>query len=248
MAEQLAAALIGVVVVIAIWLVLGVGLGLDWALHVSDGADGRPSTSKFQFFLWTAVIVWGYSAIATGRWIDGASPGEIDMPTNLFILMGLGAGTALGAKLVTVSRGGRTPLTDPSARTYRSLVADDDGNPALEKIQVLAWTFVAVGVFIVSVWEILGASGPPSSLPNVDDALLVLLGIGQVAYVGVKALPRPAAPPVAPVAPTAAAALTAPVAPTAAEAPTAAAMPPATPTPAAPTGGDSPKPPVRDSL
>ena len=230
-AEQIAAALIGVVVVIAVWLAFGVGLGLDWPLRVSDGADGRPSTSKFQFFLWTAVIVWGYSAVATGRWIGDASPGEIGMPTNLFILMGLGAGTALGAKLVTVSRGGRAALADPTARTYRSLVADDDGNPALEKIQVLAWTFVAVGVFVVSVWQILGASGPPSSLPNVDDALLVLLGIGQVAYVGVKALPRPAGPPV-----------------DAAAAPSAAAAPPPAPTPAAPAGGGSPKPPVRDSL
>jgi len=230
-AEQLAAALIGVVVVIAVWLAFGVGLGLDWPLRVSDGADGRPSTSKFQFFLWTAVIVWGYSAVATGRWIDGASPGEIGMPTNLFILMGLGAGTALGAKLVTVSRGGRAALADSTARTYRSLVADDDGNPALEKIQVLAWTFVAVGVFVLSVWQILGASGPSSSLPNVDDALLVLLGIGQVAYVGVKALPRPAGPPVA-----------------AAAAPSAAAAPPPAPTPAAPAGGGPPKPPVRDSL
>ena len=193
-AEQLGAALVGVGVVVALWLAFGVGLGFDWPLHVSDGADGRPSTSKFQFFAWTAVIVWGYAAIAARRWIDGAPPGEIGMPTNLLILMGLGAGTALGAKLVTVSRGGRAPLADSSARTYRSLVADDQGTPALEKIQVLAWTFVAIGVFAVSVWQLLAATGPPSSLPNVDDALLVLLGIGQVAYVGVKALPRPQEP------------------------------------------------------
>jgi hypothetical protein len=176
-AEHLSAALIGVGVMITVWLAFGVGLGFDWPLHVSDGSDGRPSTSKFQFFVWTAVILWGYSAVAAARVIAGASPGGIGMPTNLFILMGLGAGTALGAKLATLSHGGRPMLADPTARTYRSLVADDDGNAALEKIQVLAWTFVAVGVFVVSVWQNLAAGSPPSSLPNVDDALLVLLGI-----------------------------------------------------------------------
>jgi hypothetical protein len=235
-AEHLAAALIGVGVVFTVWLAFGVGLGFDWPLHVSDGADGRPSTSKFQFFLWTAVIVWGYSAVAAARVIAGASPGGIGMPTNLFILMGLGAGTALSAKLVTVSHGGRPALTAPSSRTYRSLVADDDGNAALEKIQVLAWTFVAVGVFAVSVWQNLAASTPPSSLPNVDDALLVLLGIGQVAYVGVKALPRQPGRSDA-----AAPAATAP-------APSVAAVPPPIPTQATPTGGGPPKPPIRDSL
>lgn len=229
MAEQLAAALVGVVVLLAIWLAFGVGLGLDWPLHVSDGVDGRPSTSKFQFFLWTGVIVWGYAAVATGRWIAGAAPGGIGMPTNLLILMGLGAGTALGAKLVTVNRGGREPLADPGTRSYRSLVADDHEKPALEKIQVLAWTFVAAGIFLVSVWQTLGTGSPPSSLPNVDDAVLVLLGIGQVAYVGVKALPGPAAP----------RGETATAAAPAAPAPTAA--PVATP-------GRGAKPPLHDSL
>jgi len=191
MAEQIALGSVGIVVLGALWLVFGVWLGFEWPLRVADGADGRPSTSKFQFFLWTAVIVWGYAAVAARRSIDGTTPGDIGMPTNLFILMGLGAGTALAAKLVTVGRGGRAPLADPGARTYRSLVADDEGNPALEKIQVLAWTLVAAGVFIISVWQVLGSGSTPSSLPNVDDALLVLLGIGQFAYVGVKALPRP---------------------------------------------------------
>jgi hypothetical protein len=158
------------------------------------------------------------------------------MPSNLFILMGLGAGTALGAKLATVSHGGRPMLADPTARTYRSVAADDDGNAVLEKIRVLAWTFVAVGVFVVSVWQNLAAGSPPSSLPNVDDALLVLLGIGQVAYVGVKALPRSPGRPdsVAP--------------PPAAPAALAAAVPPPIATPAAQTGGGPRKPPIRDSL
>lgn len=194
-------ALIGIAVLIALWAVFGLRLGFDWPSRISDGVDGRPSTSKFQFFLWTAVIVWGYTAVVARRWIDGDSPGDIDMPTNLFILMGIGAGTALGAKLVTVSRGGRAPLADPGARTYRSLVADDAGNPALEKAQALTWTLVAVGVFVISVWQALAGSATPSSLPTVDDALLVLLGIGQFAYVGAKALPaRPSGQPTAPAA------------------------------------------------
>src|SRR3972149_5628631 len=191
MAEQVALGFVGIVVLGALWLVFGVWLGFEWPLRVADGADGRPSTSKFQFFLWTAVIVWGYAAVAARRSIDGTTPGDIGMPTNLFILMGLGAGTALAAKLVTVGRGGRPSLADPGMRTYRSLVADDGGNPALEKIQVLAWTLVAAGVFIVSVWQVLGSGSTPSSLPNVGDALLVLLRVGEFAYGGGEGLPDP---------------------------------------------------------
>jgi len=194
MGEAFAAAMVGFGVLAALWLAFGFWLGLAWPLRVADGADGRPSTSKFQFLLWTAVIVWGYAAVAARRSIDETSLGDIGIPSNLFILMGLGAGTALAAKLVTVGRGGRPALADVRTRTYRSLIADDDGKAALEKIQVLAWTLVAAGAFIVSVWQIIAARATPSSLPNVDDALLVLLGIGQFAYVGVKMLPRPQEP------------------------------------------------------
>jgi len=197
MGPAFAAAVVGIGVLAVLWLLFGFWLGLAWPLRVADGADGRPSTSKFQFFLWTIVIVWGYAAVAARLAIDEAALGGISIPSNLFLLMGLGAGTALAAKLVTVRRGGRPALADPSARTYRSLIADDDNNPALEKIQVLAWTFVAAGAFIVSVWQLIASHSTPSSLPNVGDALLILLGIGQVAYVGAKALPRPNDPPAA---------------------------------------------------
>lgn len=194
MGEAFAAAIVGIAVLAVVWLAFGFWLGVGWPLRVADGADGRPSTSKFQFFLWTIVIAWGYASVAARRMIDGATIGDIGIPMNLFILMGLGAGTALGAKLVTVSRGGRPALADPRARTYRSLIADDEGTPALEKIQVLAWTLIAAGAFIVSVWQVIASGAAPASLPNLDDALLVLLGVGQVAYVGAKLLPRPADP------------------------------------------------------
>ena len=190
MGEAFASGIVGIAVLAVVWLAFGFWLGVGWPLRVADGADGRPSTSKFQFFLWTIVIAWGYASVAARRMIDGASIGDIEIPMNLFILMGLGAGTALGAKLVTVSRGGRPALADSRERTYRSLIADDEGTPALEKIQVLAWTLIAAGAFIVSIWQVIASGAALSALPNVDGALLVLLGIGQVAYVGVKLLPR----------------------------------------------------------
>lgn len=188
MSQAFVAAILAIGVLAALWLVFAYWIGFSWPLRVSDGADGRPSTSKFQFFLWTAVIIWGYSAVAARRAIDGGDLAGIGIEQNLFLLMGLGAGTAVAAKIVTVNRGGRPPLADPAARTYRSLIADDGNNPALEKIQVLAWTFVAAGAFILSVWQSIAADSTPTALPNVADPLLVLLGVGQVAYVGVKAI------------------------------------------------------------
>ncbi len=192
MTTQVEAALAGLATLAVLWLIVSLALGIGWPIHAFDGADGRPSTSKFQFYVWTAVILWGYASVVAAHWITGADVGTIGIPTNLFILMGLGAATALGAKLATVGHGGRLPLLDDAQRTFRSLFSDDAGNPALEKIQILAWTAVAGVVFIGSVVRSLGSATAPTTLPNIDDALLVLLGIGQVTYVAVKTLPRSA--------------------------------------------------------
>jgi hypothetical protein len=86
-------------------------------LNAAVGADGRPSTSKFQFFVWTGVVLWAYVAIVAARWpLTGPDPIQ-QVPRNVLIALGLSAGTLALAKGVTVGylAANRISKADPAA-------------------------------------------------------------------------------------------------------------------------------------
>ena len=62
----------------------------------------------------------------------------------------------------------------------------DDGRLDLAKIQLLAWTALALTVFLGQVLEQLRAPQVTSSLPDIDPTLMVLTGLGSATYVGRK--------------------------------------------------------------
>ena len=57
-------------------------------LSVIQGQDGRLSTSKFQWFVWTVVAVGGFSALFAARALRGAPAGDIGVPANILIALG----------------------------------------------------------------------------------------------------------------------------------------------------------------
>jgi hypothetical protein len=87
-------------------------------------------------------------------------------------------------------------LTARATAGAGAVLKDDDGAPDLSKIQMLAWTLIAIGVYLYAVFHvvpaILGLKPPlPAAdkvpgLPNIDAALMVLMGLGQGAYLGKK--------------------------------------------------------------
>jgi hypothetical protein len=222
----------GVVVLLALGLLLWLVRGRRWTLGaLFEGDDRRPSTSKFQFCVWTVVVLYAYVGLAAARWFRG-HPGFVgEVPPNLLIAMGLSAGTALGAKAITAYkvRTGReakrhAPGAPPAgaapgprrATGLGFLVTDDEGAPSLGKTQLLAWTFVAAGTYLLLIWTHIGevmttltpgadctAVPPPApcaaaALPEIDGALMALMGLGQGAYLGAKLVPdaplQPAVP------------------------------------------------------
>jgi len=71
-------------------------------LHIAMGADGRLSTSKFQFFIWTGVVVFAYILLFSS--IDEKHRAILSrIPTNVLLVMGFSVTTAVGAKGITVS-------------------------------------------------------------------------------------------------------------------------------------------------
>jgi hypothetical protein len=161
--------------------------------RIAEGADGRASTSKAQFLLWTAVVVPCYAALFVANWRGAhAVDAGLGVPSNLMAALGISVMTTTGAKALYLV--GSAPKQKAGATSKGGLLTDDAGYPDLAKIQLLAWTLLAVGIFCVRVADhiqsTLSGAQAATTLPDVDTALLVLMGIGHAGYTAKKALDR----------------------------------------------------------
>jgi hypothetical protein len=93
-------------------------------------------------------------------------------------LMGIGAGTALGAALL--DQNAHTPENPPreSVNFFKDILTDG-ASIGLHRFQMLVWTVVVFFVFWGAVWNRL-------ALPEFDNTLLALMGISAGAYLGFK--------------------------------------------------------------
>jgi hypothetical protein len=115
---------VSISVAVILWVILGVASTWN-PLKLVEGADGRPSTSKFQFWLWTAVIVPTFCGLyAIQMKALGYSSVENEWPRNLLIVMGMSVVTTAAAKGTGKDIGaeqlGRTNLSDFSGRQWLS--------------------------------------------------------------------------------------------------------------------------------
>jgi hypothetical protein len=171
-------------------------------LVLIEGADGRLSTSKLQWFAWTAVIVGSYVAVYVARVLTGHADASLQVPGNVLIALGFSATTMATAKGITTLyiAGGRTVKEPPPSAansanvTMRGgLLADDTGITDLSKVQLVTWTLIALAVYVYAVQSRISAipnncSAPcsPNSLPDIDSVLMVLTGLSQGGYLGKK--------------------------------------------------------------
>jgi hypothetical protein len=156
-----------------------------------EGADGLASTSKFQWFLWLSAVVFVYVALYVVRAQSGDYSAISDIPANVMTVLGFSTGTmiiAKGIRTTSVNNGdspNRAPTAD-SAGVAAGLFADDTGVPELAKVQMLVFTFIAIGIFVAGFFHQLAASSVSTALPTIDSSLLVLMGISQGGYLGKK--------------------------------------------------------------
>jgi hypothetical protein len=172
------------------------------------GADGRPSTSKAQWWIWTAVVIFGYVAVFVERWLRGDPSAGIEVPHNLLLAMGFSATTMAVAKGITTTYVARGMVDRPAAPVARAatpagaaqpaggILTDDDGATDLSKVQIVAFTAIAVLVYVVR----LATQGDAATLPvmvDIDPALMTLMGLSHAGYLGAKIATRDAAAPAA---------------------------------------------------
>jgi hypothetical protein len=163
-----------------------------------QGTDRRLSTSKCQALIWTVVAIFGFVEVFLERLWFGTSVADNSVPVNLLLAMGFSATTMAAAKGITVSyvANGLVNKSDPSATPAQpavppgtwptrrgGLITDDDGIPDLTKIQMLAFTSIAVVVYFV---HLVLQSQEPAQLIDIEPSLMVLMGLSQGAYLGKK--------------------------------------------------------------
>ncbi len=178
------------VLVVAVVVTFVVTGGKPWT--VIDGADGRPSTSKFQWTIWTAVVLFSYSAIYFARARNGFWDALPDVPPNILIVMGFSTTTMVVAKGITTQYVANGRVVKP-AGNQGGLLSDDTGQSDLSKVQLVMWTLLAIGIYLAIVVKQVSAVAAGSSvqgsnvgLPDIDASLMVLMGLAHGGYLGKK--------------------------------------------------------------
>ncbi len=205
----------GAVALLGFWVVIWLFTGRLNPFGLVVGEDGRPSTSKLKPFLWTVVVIFAYAVLYAARVKKGYIEAISDIPPNLLIAMGFDVATLVAAKGITESQISSGQIEKPApvdstAKTASTpntsanngpgaVFQDDKGFPDLTKIQTVTWTVFAIVIYLVAVNTALEATNAlksvspgtepfPSHLnfPDIDPALMVLVGLGNAAYLGKK--------------------------------------------------------------
>jgi hypothetical protein len=167
----------------------------EWGIwNAARGKDGRASTSKFQALLWTVAVIFAYIAVLDARWIHGYTEVLATIPPNLLVALGISVVTTTGAAAVTASNVDSGKQLKPTKKNQglAPIFQNDDDQPDLGKIQLVAFTFVAIAVFLGAVFQELALIGtgtgnkPADSLPDIDASLMALMGLGSAVYLGGK--------------------------------------------------------------
>ena len=199
--------LFGVGALLLFWVVSAVitkGKTEPWALAVTESrVDGKPqdvlSASKLQALVWTLVTLFVYGSVF-GALLLKTEAGEPipplpGIPVHLLVLMGLSVVTAAGSKGLTLSYKAQKRIGERSG----GALTDSDGNANLVKTQMLVWTFIGAILYLLTVVKFVDGIAAKSladiardgiALPDVDGALLVLMGAAQGAYIGDKLVAR----------------------------------------------------------
>jgi hypothetical protein len=158
-------------------LVLMIALAVRTPL-VRDGArlpGGKLPTyslARTQMAFWFVNVVL---AVLTIWAVTGSVP---PITSSVLGLMGIGAGTALGAVLLDQNGGPNDNPPRESITFFKDLLTDG-ATIGLHRFQMLVWTVVLFFIFWGAVWNKL-------ALPEFDNTLLALMGISAGAYVGFK--------------------------------------------------------------
>lgn len=138
------------------------------------------SLTKVQFGLWTAIIasVYVYLSLCKGDCAESA------INKTALVLMGISAGTVIASSVIDnkeISDNRPRHQNSPSQGFFVDILSDENGI-SLHRFQNLAWTIIAMTVYLYKVSLI--STG--CQLPELSDTLLALTGISSATYLVMK--------------------------------------------------------------
>ena len=132
--------------------------------------------ARLQVILWTKVVLFGF------LYVWNTSEAQLALTSDVLVLMGIGAGTALGARSAS-SGGGEERyylLLKDRKPQVRDLVTVG-GRADVFKLQMLLFT-------LVSMWMVLQQLLYIGTFPTLSSELLGLMGISSATYLGNEAI------------------------------------------------------------
>ena len=150
--------------------------------------DRRPSLARFQLLVWTFVVIFAFVTVSLTRMLSGVLL-SVTIPANILTLIGINVGSpVVSAGISRQKYHIEEKFEDPKGTAnYAPLVSmlEENGEFSATRFQMLAWTFIAVLIFLATVAGTL--SNLPKdlttlNLPDVSSTLVTLSGISQAAY------------------------------------------------------------------
>ena len=131
------------------------------------------SLARTQMAFWFLLVISSYLFIWVITWEDNS------VSDSILALIGISAGTALGATAIDVRTGkpGEAPIS-PKENFFKDILSDENGI-SLHRFQMVSWTIVLGIIFISSVYRNL-------AMPEFSGTLLTLMGISSGTYLGFK--------------------------------------------------------------
>ncbi len=177
-------------------LALKTGLIREPGPPLPDGRLRPYNLGRTQMALWFLLILTSYVVI----WLI---TGNLDTITqSLLVLMGISAGTALGAAVIDSNKAAASAGSPPAAaagstvappfpeiqpappapqasRGFLTDILSDCGSYSFHRFQIFVWTLVLAVIFVTSVYNNL-------KMPEFSATLLGLMGISAGTYIGFK--------------------------------------------------------------
>lgn len=176
----------------------------DWRGVLIDQRN-KITLSRFQLVLWSLLVIATIIVEGMLNAIWGVkNPLGLAVPPQLWVLLGLSSGSAVAAPIVL----GMKPIQNLDTKGAKQhawsdmFYGDETGNADqvdFSKIQQFFLTVVLVVAYATGIIMILLSPGTPPGVtdadkmtyfPALDNGLLALMGVSQVAYIAYKAVPQ----------------------------------------------------------
>lgn len=177
-------------------LVVGRLVAGDWRGILVDTRN-KLSIARLQLLLWTTFVLSAWLAVVLANVAAGAhDPLGVSVPQGLWAAMGVSTASLAAAPYVLNRQPGKLATNaSPQSASWRDLVGDEvdgfDHLVDLGKLQMMLVTGVLLVAYAVALADRL-RRGPAvvHSLPSVNDAFVILLGISHAGYLAKKRAPR----------------------------------------------------------